>query len=432
MPANLPCPDVQAFQQLLQCQVPLSEGEQLVRHLEECPACADSVERLLATDTLADAVRTQEGAAERPRNERVENLIQQLCQLRPAGAVPSPTGSDASGEVGSACREPAPESYSFLAPAQRADELGRLGPYRVLKVLGSGGMGVVFQAEDTLLKRLVALKAMKPALAASTSAGKRFLREAQATAAIKHDHIVTIYQVGEDRGVPFLAMELLEGETLNERVKREGWLPVAEVLRIGREMAAGLAAAHKRGLIHRDVKPGNVWLETDRGRVKIVDFGLARAAGDDTHLTQTGTIVGTPAYMAPEQAKGGAVDHRCDLFSLGCVLYRLCTGKLPFTGIDTMSMLLALATEQPLPPRQLNPDVPPALNNLILRLLAKNLPDRPASAQAVVEAILAIERDGASPTRASWSSRSMIRPSKSKSCTTASSCRTRRASASSR
>ena len=145
------------------------------------------------------------------------------------------------------------------------DELGRLGPYRVLKVLGAGGMGVVFQAEDPHLQRLVALKAMLPGLAASESAKQRFLREARAAAALKHDHIVTIYQVGEDRGAPFLAMEFLEGESLDDRLKREGKLPLAEVLRIGREMAEGLAAAHERGLIHRDIKPANVWLEGKKG-----------------------------------------------------------------------------------------------------------------------------------------------------------------------
>ena len=134
------------------------------------------------------------------------------------------------------------EQYDFLAPPQAPDELGRLGPYRVLQVLGAGGMGVVFRAEDPQLQRLVALKAMLPGLAASDSAKQRFLREARAAAALKHDHIVTIYQVGEDRGVPFLAMEFLEGESLDERLKREGKLPLAEVLRIGREMAEGLAA----------------------------------------------------------------------------------------------------------------------------------------------------------------------------------------------
>src|SRR5262249_11558753 len=147
-------------------------------------------------------------------------------------------------------------------------------------------------------------------LAASPAAKERFLREARAAAAIKHDHVVTIYQVGEDRGVPFLAMELLEGEALEERLRREGRLPVAEVLRLGREIAEGLAAAHERGLTPRDIKPANVWLEGARGRAKLLDFGLARAASDGAQLTQQGAVVGTPAFMAPEQAAGQPVDAR--------------------------------------------------------------------------------------------------------------------------
>jgi len=298
----------------------------------------------------------------------------------------------------------------FLAPAQSPDELGRLGPYRILRVLGAGGMGVVFQAEDPQLQRLVALKAMLPGLASSDTAKQRFLREARAAAALKHDHIVTIYQVGEDRDVPFLAMEFLEGEALDERLKRAGRLPLAEVLRIGRETALGLAAAHNRDLIHRDIKPANIWLEA-RGvvsggvvsgkepthspltthhspvRVKILDFGLARTSTGEAHLTQAGAIVGTPSYMAPEQAQGKNVGPSCDLFSLGCVLYRMATGELPFRGTDVVSTLIAVATETPKPPHELEAGLPPALSELILRLLAKEPGDRPASAQTVADSL---------------------------------------------
>jgi serine/threonine protein kinase len=275
-------------------------------------------------------------------------------------------------------------------------------------------MGVVFQAEDTNLKRLVALKAMVPALAVSASARERFKREAVTAAQIDHDHIVHIYQVGEDRGVPYLAMQFLKGEPLDERLRREPRLPVREVLRIGREIAQGLAAAHEQGLIHRDIKPANIWLESRgqgsgvraqenassivpheaaaAGRVKILDFGLARAVAGSAQLTQSGAIVGTPAYMAPEQA-GKTVDHRCDLFSLGCVLYRMSTGRIPFEAADTISTLLAVATEQPRTPGELNHDLPPALSDLIMRLLAKRPDDRPPTARAVIEGIQAIEAE---------------------------------------
>jgi serine/threonine protein kinase len=285
-----------------------------------------------------------------------------------------------------------PDDYPFLAPPQNAEEMGRLGPYRILKVLGTGAMGIVFLAEHEKLKRAVALKVMKPALAAYPDFHRRFLREAQLAAAIDHEHVVTIYEVGEDRGVPFLAMKLLQGETLEDRLERKGRLPVKEALRIGREIAEGLNAAHERGLIHRDIKPANIWLEEGRDRVKIVDFGLARGTGADAHFTQAGAVIGTPSYMAPEQANGEEVDSRCDLFSLGAVLYRTCTGRLPFDGKDTLAVLSALASKTPETPHRLVPGLPPLFSGLVMRLLAKDHDDRPQSAREVVADIEAIER----------------------------------------
>jgi hypothetical protein len=271
--------------------------------------------------------------------------------------------------------------------------MGRLGPYRVLKVLGRGGMGVVFLAEDVQLKRLVALKAMLPSYSQDSAHRQRFLREAQAAAAVEHDHIVTIHHVGQDRGVPFLAMPLLKGESLEDRLKRAGKLPISEVARIGQEIAEGLSAAHARGLVHRDIKPANVWLEGERGRVKILDFGLARVLEGSDQLTQPGTVLGTPAYMAPEQVNAEQVDHRADLFSLGCVLYRMATGKPAFRGANPLATLTAVRTCHPPPPRELNPELPPALADLIVRLLAKEPAQRPASAQAVAEALHDIAAD---------------------------------------
>jgi WD40 repeat protein/tRNA A-37 threonylcarbamoyl transferase component Bud32 len=316
-----------------------------------------------------------------------EETAPDLAHSRDAGST------DLSSEADEPAAKDTGEAFPFLAPARGPGELGWLGPYRVLVELGAGGMGLVFQAEDSHLKRRVALKTLRPALAASATARQRFLREAQTMASLEHDHIVQVYQVGEDRDVPFLAMQLLKGETLARRLHREGKLSADEVLRIGREAAEGLAAAHAAGLIHRDVKPGNIWLEAERGRVKILDFGLARAAETSVHLTQSGFLPGTPAYMAPEQAQGEPVDARCDLFSLGCVLYRACTGKHPFKGTTHTAVLLSVVQDQPAPPRALNPEVPPELSDLIMRLLAKSPAERPASARAVVDAISGIERD---------------------------------------
>jgi serine/threonine protein kinase len=308
----------------------------------------------------------------------------------PAPSTGHPGGSDSGQRRG---KKPTAKDYAFLSPAQSPDELGRLGHYRILKVLGAGGMGIVFEAEDTHLQRRVALKAMKPAVV-TPSNRERFLHEARATAAIEHDHIVTIYQVGEDCGVPYLAMKLLQGQSLEDKLTAEGgWLPVPEVLRIGREVAEGLEAAHAKGLIHRDIKPANIYLEGERGRVKIVDFGLARAAEYDMNLTQEGLVMGTPAYMAPEQADDKPLDHRCDVFSLGCVMYRASTGQMPFKGKDSMGIMMALATKQPDSPRAIDPMVPEAFSDLVMEMLAKEPEARPASARKVREAIERIERE---------------------------------------
>jgi serine/threonine protein kinase len=254
-------------------------------------------------------------------------------------------------------------------------------------------MGVVFRAEDTHLRRLVALKVIRPDLAASAEFRRRFLREARLAAAIEHEHIVTVYQVGEDRGVPFLAMQLLRGETLEDRLERAGGrLPLPELLRVGREIAEGLAAAHAQGLVHRDIKPANVWLEERGGWVRIVDFGLARGSEPDAQFSQVGTVIGTPAFMAPEQATGAAVDARCDLFGLGAVLYRAASGQSPFGDRDTLSILSALATRTPVPPHRIVPSLPRMFSGLVMRLLAKDPDDRPQSAREVVEAIEALER----------------------------------------
>ncbi len=287
-----------------------------------------------------------------------------------------------------------------LSPPRQPGELGHLGPYRVLRKLGSGGMGLVFEAEDPKLERKVALKVLRPDLVANHEAHQRFLREARAMAALSHDHIIPIYQVGEERDVPFLAMPLLQGELLAERLRREQKLPAAEVVQIGEQIAEGLAAAHNSGLLHRDIKPGNLWLETLSGargagafpyRVKILDFGLTRPLDPDVVATRAGAIVGTPAYMAPEQAEGQTIDARADLFSLGCVLYQLCTGELPFKGDSIVAVLRNVAVQEPVPPNRLNAEVPAALSSLILRLLAKRPEERPATAREVAAALRALE-----------------------------------------
>ncbi|MFO0999441.1 MAG: bifunctional serine/threonine-protein kinase/formylglycine-generating enzyme family protein [Planctomycetaceae bacterium] len=264
---------------------------------------------------------------------------------------------------------------------------GSIGPFRPLELLGEGGMGAVYLAEDPQLGRRVAVKVMKKELAADSDARHRFLREARAMATVEHDNIMTIYAVGEDQGMPYLVMPVLKGETLDDRLRRESRLSADETRRIGEEIAAGLAAAHSHGLIHRDIKPSNIWLEGTQGRVRILDFGLARPANDDQKVTHSGAVLGTPAYMAPEQAAGAAATPRSDLFSLGAVLYRMTTGVQPFAGPNIMATLSNLANKQPEPPRKICPEVPESLSELILRLIAKPPEDRPESAAIVVESL---------------------------------------------
>jgi serine/threonine protein kinase len=389
-------------------QIPEPGAVALEQHLAGCLQCSETLHTLGTDDPFVEAMRAQAPGGPKPAAAVIESLVERLAGLQSAVAAAfTEFTAEGQAEPTQETAETTQELYDFLAPPRGPGEIGWLGPYRVLSVLGVGGMGVVFQAEDPQLKRSVALKTLKPALAASPSARRRFLSEAQAAAAIEHDHIVAIYQVGEDRGMAFLAMPLLQGETLDERIMRERKLPVVEVLRIGREVAEGLAAAHQRGLIHRDVKPANIWLEGERGRVKIVDFGLARAMGGEAMPapsptqaeatagpgTHHGTVLGTPAYIAPEQARGEVLDGRCDLFSLGCVLYRMCTGEAPFKGMDTLATLRAVQKETPRPVRELNPAVSPALAELVQKLLAKRREDRYPSAQAVAAELQKIADD---------------------------------------
>jgi tRNA A-37 threonylcarbamoyl transferase component Bud32 len=305
------------------------------------------------------------------------------------------------GPVESHSPSPQTSECSTSAFPGEEDAPRRIGDFAIVRVLGEGGMGTVYLADDVRLGRMAAVKTMRAELAARQEIRLRFDREARAAAAVEHENIVPVWQVGEAAdGTPFIVMPFLQGETLDARLRREPIQPVVVVLKVVREVAEGLAAAHAKGLVHRDIKPGNVWIEGDPNasdldlqvrRCKILDFGLARSAeGEDVHLTASGMVVGTPAYMAPEQARGEVVDHRADLFSLG-VLYRMSTGRSPFAGANVMAVLSALAAVDPTPARTLNPDLPAALSDLIGRLMRKDPAARPRSATEVAKAAQRIE-----------------------------------------
>jgi serine/threonine protein kinase/WD40 repeat protein len=276
------------------------------------------------------------------------------------------------------------QALTFLAPTRKPGSLGRLDHYEVLAVVGKGGMGVVLKAIDEKLQRVVALKLLAPHLSDSDNARQRFVREARVAAAVSHDHVIGIHAVEDAGPVPYLVMEFIEGPSLESHLQRHGPPPIEEMVRIGQQIALGLDAAHKQGLVHRDIKPANVMLAGSSLRIKITDFGLARAV-DDTSLTWSGFVAGTPDYMSPEQADGRPVDHRSDLFSLGSVLYALCTGQSPFRADNVMAVMRRVSEAAPRSPRELNADVPAWLEAVIARLHAKDPANRYQTAGEVAE-----------------------------------------------
>lgn len=282
-------------------------------------------------------------------------------------------------------RQPDEIDLSFLKPSSKPGSLGRLLHYEVLETVGRGGCGIVLKAFDEKLHRIVAIKMMTPELAVTSPARKRFLREARTTAAIRHDNVVSIYAV-EEKPFPFLVMEFIDGQTLQDKINENGPLDIQDVLSIGLQIARGLEAAHAQGLIHRDIKPANILLENGTGRPKITDFGLARST-DDASLTQSGAISGTPLYMSPEQAQGLEVDHRSDLFSLGSVLYVMCSGRPPFRAATAVAVLKRVVEEPPRPIREIIPETPEWLISVIAKLHAKKSGERFSSAHEVLEAL---------------------------------------------
>ncbi|MFN0056673.1 MAG: protein kinase domain-containing protein [Planctomycetales bacterium] len=340
----------------------------LLMHVEQCARCQTRLEELAADpedwkkagDALAS--RAQEGVGD------------------PEGDLPTVGGF--SHWIDGPVSWTEAMARQLLSPPSHPEMLGRLGRYEVERMVGAGGMGVVFKAFDSELNRPVAVKVLAPYLAGSGPARKRFAREARAAAAIVHEHVVPIHNVETERDAPFLVMQYIAGESLQARLDRTGPLQTCEILRIGMQIASGLSAAHQQGLVHRDIKPSNILLEQGVERALITDFGLARAA-DDATLTRSGFHPGTPQFMSPEQAAGEPVDARSDLFSLGSVLYTLCTGRPPFRADSSLGVLRRITDAEPRRIRELNPQVPEWLCGIIGKLMAKRPSDRYRSAAAV-------------------------------------------------
>jgi serine/threonine protein kinase/formylglycine-generating enzyme required for sulfatase activity len=365
------CPQPHQLKQMLDDALPPEEVASIQAHLEGCAGCLETIERLAAGANTWD--KAAQNLGEQPTHAETA-LFDAVEELRDnVSATQAENG-----------RPPAEEDLSFLSPSQKPGSIGRLDEFEILSVVGKGGFGIVLKAFDENLHRVVALKVMLPHMAASGTARQRFIKEAKAAAAISHDNVVTIHAVKKDAKIPYLAMQFISGQTLNDKIDNTGPLSVTEILRIGMQIADGLAAAHKHGKVHRDIKPANILLENGIERVKITDFGLARAV-DDASITQSGTIAGTPMYMSPEQANGETVDHRSDLFSLGSVMYVMCTGRAPFRATSTLAVMKRVAEETPTAIREVNDEIPQWLCDIIAKLHAKKPEERFQTAKEVAE-----------------------------------------------
>ena len=360
-------------------------------HVESCVRCQQRLLEMSGDQTLLQEVRaTLQGCGD----------TETYHSNSPSSVVISIEGNS-DDDIGAECE---PVSLDFLSAPSHPEMLGRIGRYEIERMIGSGGMGIVLKGFDTELHRVVAIKVLKPHLAHNGAARRRFAREAQSAAAVVHEHVIPIHDVLTDGDTPYLVMQFVPGQSLQARVDERGPLEAKEILRIARQAAAGLAAAHAQGVVHRDVKPANILLEESVERVLISDFGLARTV-DDATLTRTGVVAGTPHYMSPEQATGQPVDHRSDLFSLGSSIYFMCTGRPPFRAEHALAILNRICHDQHRPVDEVNSDVPAELADVVDRLLSKNPADRFRDAHEVerqLESILLQLQNGRRSSRLRW------------------------------
>ncbi|WP_010584967.1 serine/threonine-protein kinase [Schlesneria paludicola] len=353
--------DRDSLRRLLDGKLSSALETEVALHLETCHSCRQQLESFAADESWWNSTRS--------------NLAGVQAGIERAAL-------DDVGEPFESTQHPLP--LDFLSPSDNPAMLGRLGEFEILERIGSGGMGIVLKGYDHELNRYVAVKVLHPHCATSAAARRRFAREAQAAAAVVHQHVVPIYAVDGQHHPPYLVMPFVPGESLQQRLTRQGPLDVVDVLRIGQQVAEGLAAAHAQGLVHRDIKPANILLERNVERVLLTDFGLARAA-DDASLTQSGVIAGTPQFMSPEQTRGEQVDHLTDLFSLGTVMYTLLAGHSPFRAETAMGVLRRVCDDTPRSLCEISAGVPNWLDAFIAKLQAKQPSQRFSSAAEVAD-----------------------------------------------
>lgn len=358
------CAASEKLNDLLEGSLSDADSDAMVIHLEQCATCRFELEAIAGEH--ADWVGARQ----------VLLSAANSSGLGPAASQPGGTErishlrNDAWAEA---------ISKKLLSPPSHPEMLGRIGRYDIERWIGAGGMGIVFKGFDTELHRAVAIKVLAPSLALNGTARHRFAREARAAAAVVHEDVVPIYDVEANREIPFLVMRFVPGESLQSRIDREGPLELKQILRIGKQLASGLAAAHAQGLIHRDVKPANVLLEPGIDRAMLTDFGLAQTI-DDANITTSGLLPGTPQYMSPEQARGEKLTVQSDLFSAGSVLYAMCTGRAPFRAETPLGVLRKIGDTTPTSIRSLNPEIPDWLERIVDKAMSKHPKDRFGSA----------------------------------------------------
>ncbi|MCA9190287.1 MAG: serine/threonine protein kinase [Planctomycetales bacterium] len=367
---QIPCPSLSELESLLAPSA--SSNTDLERHLDTCESCRRKLmDSAVQADWCADACETLSSEQDTAALQRISRSI---CAL-----------ADQTRREGSDLHEIELEQLRpLLDPPSHPELIGRLGRYELEQLIGRGGMGLVFRAFDGELHRVVAVKTLATHLIPISSARQRFVREGRAAASLAHPHIVPVFDVITEERAPALVMQFIAGPTLDQWLLQHGPLPWQQVIQLGTQLASALSAAHVQGIVHRDIKPGNVLLEAEASRALLADFGLARTLQAAT-LTHSGMLAGTPDFMSPEQAHGKNVDTASDLFSFGSVLYTMLCGQPPFRSTDAMATMNRICHRPHIPVMQVTDGVPVELSSLIDRLLAKDPRRRPSQASQVAE-----------------------------------------------
>ena len=373
----------------------------ITEHIGSCDSCQEKMQAIAAGEFAIDSLLVESIAAAPPENSaywQVRESFSENAAVSVSKIKHPSTGDFAKTHVrdgGSGSKavsyQGTEDELSFLESSDDPAYLGRLQQFQISEVIGRGGMGVVLKAYDPHLQRSVAIKVLHAKFQQDPSAIERFCREGRAAAAVSHEHVVPMHQVAriEEDQIAFLVMQLIDGKTLGDLLEEKSPMAPDEVARIAMQIAAGLSAAHEQGLVHRDIKPGNILIEKSTGRVKLTDFGLARIS-DEVNLTRTGMLLGTALYMSPEQALGDLIDERSDLFSLGAVMYEMATGKVAFHAPTSIGVMKMIMDNKPAPPREINPAIGKPTSDLIMQMLSKEPDQRPDSASDVARALASI------------------------------------------